>query len=69
MANPNQQHSPVNFSLKSIAVGVVCIIVAQLLLVLLQSVMSLPSTPDIQRMVATALGVLAWFYVGGKLGT
>lgn len=64
-----KQHSPVNFSLKSIAIGVVCIVAAQLLLVMLQSMMALPGSPDIQRMVATAFGVLAWFYAGSKLGT
>lgn len=61
-------HSPVNFSLKSIAIGVVCIIVAQLLLVLLQNVVALPFSTTIQQSIATAVGVLGWFYVGTKLG-
>lgn len=64
-----QQHSPVNFSLKSIAVGVACIVAAHLLLMALQSMTTLPFSVDIQRMTATAVGVLAWFYVGAKLGT
>jgi hypothetical protein len=62
-------HSPVNFSLKSIAVGVVCIVLAQLLLFLVQQVVTLPFAMFTQQSIATALGVLAWFFVGGKLGT
>lgn len=62
-----QQHSPVNFSMKSIAIGVVCLVVAHLLLVLLQSVVALPFSVFVQQTVATALGVLAWFYVGTKM--
>lgn len=68
MSNP-QDHSPVNFSLKSIAVGVVCIVVAQLLLFLLQQMVTLPFTAFTLQSIATAVGVLAWFFVGGKLGT
>lgn len=68
MSNP-QDHSPVNFTLKSIAVGVVCIVLAQLLLVLLEQFVTLPFTAFTLQSVATALGVLAWFFVGGKLGT
>lgn len=68
MSNP-QEHSPVNFSLKSIAVGVVCIVVAQLLLLLLQQFVTLPFTAFTLQSTATAFGVLAWFFVGGKLGT
>lgn len=68
MSNP-AGHSPVNFSLKSIAVGVVCLVAAHLLLALLQSVTTLPFTITIQQSIATAIGVLAWFFVGSKLGT
>lgn len=65
----DQPRNPVNFSLKSIAVGLVCIIVAQLILVGLQQAFALPFSETIQRSIATAVGVLAWFYVGGKMGT
>lgn len=60
--------SPVNFSLKSIAIGVVCIVAAHLLLALVQSTVALPFSMFIQQTIATAVGVLAWFYVGTKLG-
>ena len=60
--------SPVNFSLKSIAIGVVCLVVAHLLLALLQQMVALPFSMFVQQTIATALGVLAWFYVGSKLG-
>lgn len=69
MSTPNDPaRSPVNFSLKSIAIGVVCIVIAQLLLVALQSVTTLPFSTYIQQSIATAIGVIAWFYVGTKLG-
>lgn len=69
MSTPNDPaRSPVNFSMKSIAIGIVCIVVAQLLLVALQSVTTLPFTVAVQQSIATALGVLAWFYIGAKLG-
>lgn len=60
--------SPVNFSVKSIAIGVACLVVAHLLLVALQSVTTLPFSVLVQQSIATAIGVLAWFYVGGKMG-
>jgi hypothetical protein len=60
--------SPVNFSPKSLAIGVVCIVVAQLLLVALRSAVALPFSTYVQQSIATALGVLAWFYVGAKMG-
>ena len=60
--------SPVNFSAKSMAIGVVCIIVAQLLLVALQSAVALPFSTYVQQSIATAIGVVAWFYVGAKMG-
>jgi len=47
---------------------VVCIVVAQLLLVALQSAVALPFSTYVQQSIATALGVLAWFYVGAKMG-
>jgi hypothetical protein len=61
-------HSPVNFSMKSIAIGVVCLVAAHLLLFLLQSMVALPFSMFVQQTMATAVGVLAWFYVGAKLG-
>ncbi len=64
-----QPRPPVNFTLKSIAVGVACIIAMQLLLVALQSVTTLPFSEMIQRSIATSIGVLLWFFVGSKLGT
>lgn len=60
--------SPVNFSLKSIAIGVVCIVGAQVILMALQSVVALPFTQFTQQSLATAVGVVAWFYAGTKLG-
>jgi hypothetical protein len=66
MANPTYR-SPVNFSAKSIVIGVVCLVVAHLLLALLQSVTALPFSTMVQQSIATVLGVLAWFYVGGKM--
>jgi len=60
--------SPVNFSAKSMAIGVVCIVVAQLLLVALQSAVALPFSTYVQQSIATAIGVVAWFYVGAKMG-
>ena len=67
MADPTYR-SPVNFSVKSIAIGVACIVVAHLLLVALQSVTTLPFSVFVQQSLATAVGVLAWFYIGGKMG-
>lgn len=61
--------SPINFSLKSLAVGVLCIVAMQMILLVLQGMVTLPFSEQIQRSIATAFGVLAWFYVGGKLGT
>lgn len=66
MANPTYR-SPVNFSAKSIVIGVVCLVVAHLLLALLQSVTAMPFSTMVQQSIATVLGVLAWFYVGGKM--
>lgn len=59
--------SPVNFSAKSLAIGVACLVVAHLLLVALQSVATLPFSMFVQQSLATMVGVLAWFYVGSKL--
>lgn len=67
MANPTYR-SPVNFSARSIVIGVVCLVVAHLLLALLQSATALPFSTMVQQSIATVLGVLAWFYVGGKMG-
>jgi len=67
MAEPTYR-SPVNFSAKSIMIGVVCLVVAHLLLALLQSVAPLPFSPFVQQSIATVVGVMAWFYVGGKMG-
>lgn len=69
MSNPKDPaHSPVNFSMKSIAIGIVCIVAAQLILLALQSVTTLPFSTSIQQSIATALGVLGWFFVGTKMG-
>lgn len=68
MAEP-QQRSPVNFSLRSILVGVMCLVLAHLALAGLQTAFDLPGTIFIQQSIATACGVIAWFFVGGKLGT
>lgn len=65
----NENHSPVNFTLKSIAVGVVCLVAVHALLLGLQSMMALPFTVTVQQSIATAIGVLVWFFVGSKLGT
>lgn len=59
--------SPVNFSAKSIAIGVACLVVAHLLLAVLQSAFVLPFSVFVQQSIATGVGVLAWFYVGAKL--
>lgn len=63
----NQYRSPVNFSLKSITIGVVCICLAHLLLGLLQTTTTLPFSMTVQQSIATAVGVIAWFFVGAKL--
>ena len=67
MAEPTYR-SPVNFSAKSIVIGVVWLVVAHLLLALLQSAMPLPFSTFVQQSIATVVGVLAWFYIGGKMG-
>lgn len=67
MANPTNR-SPVNFSAKSIAIGVACLVVAHILLFALQSVTTLPFSMFVQQSLATLVGVLAWFYIGGKMG-
>lgn len=67
MADPTYR-SPVNFSLKSLAIGIACLIVAHLALAGLQSLTTLPFSVFVQQSLATVVGILAWFYVGAKMG-
>jgi hypothetical protein len=55
------------FSLRNIIILVVCIVVANLLLVLLRSLVDLPFADGLESAVATGIGALAWFFIVPRL--
>lgn len=59
--------SPQNFNLKSILLGIVCIVVANLLVVALREFVGLPGSTSLQSGLATVVGVLAWFFIGARI--
>ena len=50
-------------SFASILIGVVCIVAANLLLELLRHLVDLPFSDSLQSMLATGVGVVAWFAI------
>ena len=56
-----------NLSLMSIVVLVVCIVVANLLLVALRTVTDLPWSDGVESAIAVGVGVLAWFIIAPRL--
>ena len=51
------------FTLTNIIIGIACIVVANLLLVLLRTVVGMPWGDGLESMLATGVGVLAWFFI------
>ena len=56
-----------NLSVMSIVVLVVCIVVANLLLVALRTVTDLPWSDGVESAVATGVGALAWLLNSPRL--
>jgi hypothetical protein len=59
--------SPASFTLKSVLLGIVCILVANLLLVALKTTVGLPLAEGVLTAIATIVGVLAWFFIGARI--
>ena len=57
-----------NLSVKSIVVLVVCIVAANLLLVLLRTIVDLPFSAGLQSAIAVGVGALAWVLISPRLG-
>ena len=51
----------------NILIGIVCIVVANLLLVFLRTQVSLPLSPGIQSAIACGVGVLVWFLIVARM--
>lgn len=56
-----------DLSVKSILVLVVCIVAANLLLVLLRTLVDLPFSDGLESAVATGVGALAWILISPRL--
>jgi len=56
-----------NLSVMSIVVLVVCIVVANLLLVALRTVADLPWSDGLESAIATGIGALAWLLISPRL--
>jgi hypothetical protein len=50
-------------TVRSIVIGVVCIVTANLLLELLGRMVELPSSDSLESMLATGTGVIVWFAI------
>ena len=55
------------FTVTNILIGVVCIVVANLLLVALRTAIDMPWGDGLESALATGVGVLAWFFVVARL--
>lgn len=55
------------FTLRNIVILAVCIVAANLLLVMLRSVVDLPFADGLESAVACGVGVLAWFFIVPRL--
>ena len=56
-----------SLTVKSILVLVVCIVAANLLLVLLRTIVELPFSDGLESAVATGVGALAWILISPRL--
>ena len=57
------QKNPSLPTVRSIAIGVVCIIAANLVLELLRRLVELPYSDSLESMLATGVGVIVWFAI------
>ena len=57
------QKSASLLTVRSIVIGVVCIVVANLLLELLRRLVELPYSDSLESMLATGGGVIVWFAI------
>jgi hypothetical protein len=57
------QKNPSLPTVRSIVIGVGCIVVANLLLELLRRLVELPYSDSVESMLATGLGVIVWFAI------
>jgi hypothetical protein len=55
------------FTLRNIILLVVCIVAANLLLVLLRQVMDVPFSDGLESAIACGVGVVAWFLIVPRL--
>mgnify|MGYP006883745521 CR=1 FL=1 len=51
----------------NVLIGVVCIVVANLLLVALRTQVALPLGPGLQSAIAVGVGVLVWFFIVARM--
>ena len=56
-----------SLSLQSIIVLVVCIVAANLLLVLLRTLFDLPFSDGLESAIATGVGAVAWILISPRL--
>ena len=54
-------------TVRNIAIGVACIIVANLLSVALRQIVNVPLSGTVISAIATGVGVLAWFVIVGRM--
>ena len=52
---------------RNIIIGVVCIVVANLLLVALRQIVNIPLADALESAIATGVGVLAWFLIVNRM--
>lgn len=56
-------------TVKNIIIGIICIVVANLLLVALRQFADLPWGDGLKSAIATGIGVVAWFIIAGRMRT
>jgi len=56
-----------SLSVANIAIGLVCIVAANLLLVLLRTVVDIPLSDGLESALATGVGVIAWFLIAARM--